>query len=104
MSDLWVTAHEGTTEVRRVYVRPADDLDLLAAVRHAVEDGTIELNHEAAAKAIYDYGLPTATHDKRGRRVPFDEAMMTDSFRQAARAAVDAALSDIPVSDGGSET
>ena len=42
---------------------------------------------EAAAKTIYDYGLPTATY-KRGRRVEFDLSMTPDLFRQGAAAAV----------------
>jgi hypothetical protein len=78
----YAAEHEGATG----YWRPAEPADLLAAVRGAIEDGTIE--GEVVSWMQDDWGLPVVGYFKN--REPFESD--------------DQMFLVIPVSDGGSET
>ena len=59
------------------------------------EDGGLNPERlEAAAKTVYDSGLPTASFTKTGRTVPFEESMSPHQFRAATRAAILAYLGE----------
>jgi hypothetical protein len=97
---IWLALDEDTTK-RWVYCDdhapnrdPGVMLIRLWLDLHTEDGGLNPERLEAAAKTIYDSGLPTASFTKTGRTVPFDESLSPHRFRAAARAAILAYLGE----------